>query len=198
MPIKEAVTRLAPRPLLLIATGRPAEQRLARELFALADEPKYLWQIRGARHRSGWRQTPQGYGFKLVAFFNHALFADELADFGQTLDDIFPDGGTDGQTAGAEADAATGDVDYDATLSLSAANLFALAVVPVVFLLFIVPYAFRWGGLIPAARSLINIPFLTAVFVLIGSVVSDRVRFQSCFAKALPGQGPACRSEAGD
>ncbi len=72
-PNRTAVAVLSPRPLLLIATGRGMEQRLAAELYAAAGEPRTLWTVPEAGHGAAWRVAPEAYAEEVVRFFADAL-----------------------------------------------------------------------------------------------------------------------------
>jgi pimeloyl-ACP methyl ester carboxylesterase len=71
--VTEVISRIAPRPLLLISTGRRGEQRLVRRFYEAAGEPKHLWEIPEAYHAGGWRARPEEYAAKIVGFFDEAL-----------------------------------------------------------------------------------------------------------------------------
>jgi hypothetical protein len=69
------IDAIAPRPLLLIATG-PAddlEQRMTQQYFDQAAEPKSLWLIPEAGHGGAFAAQPKLYAEKLVGFFDGAL-----------------------------------------------------------------------------------------------------------------------------
>jgi fermentation-respiration switch protein FrsA (DUF1100 family) len=70
---REILPRLAPRPILFIATGSQMEQRMTRHFFAAARQPKQLWEIPEASHAAGWHKQPEAYGQQLVSFFNQSL-----------------------------------------------------------------------------------------------------------------------------
>lgn len=74
-PLIETISTIAPRPILLISTGRSREQRLARRFYEAADEPKSLWEIPEAIHASGWLARPEAYAEKIVTFFDETLLA---------------------------------------------------------------------------------------------------------------------------
>lgn len=74
-PLTMAVHDVAPRPVLLISTGRGSEQRVARKLYAAAGEPKTLWEIPEAHHAGGWAARPEEYAEKIATFFNEALLS---------------------------------------------------------------------------------------------------------------------------
>ncbi len=76
-PLAEALDAIAPRPIMLIATGQGGERRVARKLYDAANEPKTLWEIPEAQHANGWRARPKEYEEKIVGFFNQALLASD-------------------------------------------------------------------------------------------------------------------------
>jgi pimeloyl-ACP methyl ester carboxylesterase len=73
--VVEAMPGIAPRPLLLISTGRRGEQRLVRRFYEAAGEPKDLWEIPEAYHAGGWHARPEEYAAKIVSFFDETLLA---------------------------------------------------------------------------------------------------------------------------
>ncbi len=72
-PLVELIPRIAPRPVLLISTGRRGEQRLVRKFYEGAGEPKAVWEMPEAHHAEGWLARPEEYAEKMVAFFNGTL-----------------------------------------------------------------------------------------------------------------------------
>lgn len=68
----QALRRLA-RPILVISTGKGKEQHFIRLLFAVASEPKELWEIPDAQHAGGFFQERQAYSERMVAFFDKWL-----------------------------------------------------------------------------------------------------------------------------
>ncbi len=69
----EAMPAIAPRPVLLMASGSGFEQRLARQLYELAEDPKGLVEFPQAGHAAGWRKAPESYAQNLTRFFDEAL-----------------------------------------------------------------------------------------------------------------------------
>lgn len=70
----EAVAKIAPRPVMLVAGGQNQfELGLQRRLFAAAGEPKMLWEIPEVGHGGGWTARPQEYEDRVVTFFDQAL-----------------------------------------------------------------------------------------------------------------------------
>jgi fermentation-respiration switch protein FrsA (DUF1100 family) len=74
-PLAESLQAIAPRPILLIATGRGRERRVARKLYEAASESNMLWEIPKAQHASGWLAYPKEYAAQITSFFNQALLA---------------------------------------------------------------------------------------------------------------------------
>lgn len=72
-PLVQVVPAIAPRPILLIATGSGFEQRLAKQLYGLAQDPKGLVELPQAGHAAGWRKAPESYTRNLTRFFDEAL-----------------------------------------------------------------------------------------------------------------------------
>lgn len=80
VPLVEALPDLAPRPLLLIGgTAADYERAAIRRYYALAGEPKTLWEIPEAGHTGGWRARPAEYEARIVAFFDQALLLGQEA-----------------------------------------------------------------------------------------------------------------------
>lgn len=64
------ISQIAPRPILLIATGSASfEQRY----FAQAGDPKTLWLIPDVEHGGGPAAHPEEYASRLVAFFDQTF-----------------------------------------------------------------------------------------------------------------------------
>lgn len=74
--MREALPRIAGRPLLLISTGEGGEQQLAARFFALAGEPKQRWNIPEAGHLGAWAARPQAYAERMISFFDQALLGE--------------------------------------------------------------------------------------------------------------------------
>ncbi len=71
-PTKEVISKIAPRPVLLIATRGP-ETTLNERFYEAAREPKELWAIPDAGHAGGWHKHPEEYGRRVVGFFTRYL-----------------------------------------------------------------------------------------------------------------------------
>lgn len=67
--------RISPRPLLIIDGGRDQDLpvEVAKRMYAAACEPKSLWIIPQATHRSYARSAGPEFGRRLVDFFDRAL-----------------------------------------------------------------------------------------------------------------------------
>jgi dienelactone hydrolase len=76
-PLKDAVAKISPTPLLLIATGRslPAERDFNRIYAEAAREPVELWELPDVDHTAAIRQRPDEYEQRVVGFFDDALLA---------------------------------------------------------------------------------------------------------------------------
>ncbi len=70
--IERAVTRLAPRPLLMIHGERDSyiSPQIARALFDRASEPKELWVVPRAKHNGGREMDPDAYRERVAVFFH--------------------------------------------------------------------------------------------------------------------------------
>lgn len=74
MSLREAATRIQPRPLLLIAAGQnDYEQWRAHQYYEAAGEPKSYWVAEGATHCAGPFVQPEAYEAQIVGFFDQAL-----------------------------------------------------------------------------------------------------------------------------
>jgi uncharacterized protein len=72
--VADAIPRLAPRPLLLIASGQSDMSRdLERYFYSLAGEPKQLWEIPEAGHGGTYAARSAEYESKLLKFFAGSL-----------------------------------------------------------------------------------------------------------------------------
>ena len=66
--------RIAPRPILLIAAPNSKNgEKLNREYYAAAQEPKALWEIPESNHTGGIDARPRQYERRVVGFFDDAL-----------------------------------------------------------------------------------------------------------------------------
>ncbi len=73
--VRKTLTRMLPRPMLLIHGERdsyiPVEQ--SRLLYALAAQPKYLWVVSGAKHNQSVDIMPAEYARRTAQFFDRHL-----------------------------------------------------------------------------------------------------------------------------
>lgn len=174
---REIAARLKDRPLLLIATGEGVEAEMAQRL---ADEVEtaVFWQIPEARHAQGWHERPKEYSHRLVAFFDGALTRDDktrvslppLPDEPQETKRVETETAVPGK-----ADVAV-PIEYEATVSMSWANLMAFVMLPLAFLLLWLPYRLVWQDW-PFA-SFIDTSFagvLTIVLVLALSLIGHEL-----------------------
>jgi len=72
--VRDAIGRIAPRPILLIGAG--IEQYRLEYLLAAAGEPKSLWIIPEAGHIEGFSLRPQEYEERMVRFFDQVLLGE--------------------------------------------------------------------------------------------------------------------------
>jgi pimeloyl-ACP methyl ester carboxylesterase len=70
------IVKISPRPLMLIATGSLG-QKLVRHFYALALEPKSLWEIPETYHGGEVRARPQEYEQRMIEFFSISLLKQE-------------------------------------------------------------------------------------------------------------------------
>ncbi len=73
--VVRVIGQIAPRPLLLIATGQDMGYRLIQHYYDLAGEPKTLWQIPETYHGGELSARPQEYAQRVTAFFDQALLS---------------------------------------------------------------------------------------------------------------------------
>lgn len=74
MSLREAVTQIAPRHLMLIAAGENGyEQLRAQSYYDKAAEPKEYWVVKGAYHCGGHIAQPDEYEEQITRFFDQAL-----------------------------------------------------------------------------------------------------------------------------
>jgi fermentation-respiration switch protein FrsA (DUF1100 family) len=72
--LKTLVGRIAPRPILLIAAPNSKNgEKLNREFYAAAHEPKALWEIPESKHTGGLDARPEQYERRVARFFDDAL-----------------------------------------------------------------------------------------------------------------------------
>lgn len=71
--LPKEISRISPRPVLLISAGERGEQRVVRRFYELAKEPKELFEIPEAHHGAGLFFRPEEYKEQLLAFFDRAL-----------------------------------------------------------------------------------------------------------------------------
>src|SRR6476659_6283885 len=68
----EAIGRIAPRPILLIASGEK-DIYFNRLFFQATNEPKDLWELPNGEHGAAILVDPQAYRQRVVEFFDKAL-----------------------------------------------------------------------------------------------------------------------------
>ena len=75
VPLEQAVARVSPTPLLLIAAGKdaPFELDFNRIYARAAREPFELWELPDVGHTAALRELPAEYERRVVSFFNRAL-----------------------------------------------------------------------------------------------------------------------------
>jgi fermentation-respiration switch protein FrsA (DUF1100 family) len=73
--VREAIAKIAPRPILLIGGG--SERNMQEYLFRAAGEPKSLWIIPEAGHIDGSSVRPKEYEERIVDFFRMALLGED-------------------------------------------------------------------------------------------------------------------------
>ena len=71
-PLQHLIPEIAPRPVLLIATGESTEQTMNRAYHRAAPETE-LWELPRAGHTLGLKDQPAAYERKVIRFFDGAL-----------------------------------------------------------------------------------------------------------------------------
>ncbi|KAA3660384.1 MAG: alpha/beta fold hydrolase [Chloroflexi bacterium] len=135
---RQLIPQIAPRPIFFISTGNNVERRMVHTFHDEAGPPKSLWEIPEARHASGWLSHPELYDENLVRFFDLSLVSErdrsvEVSEFMplkpsvKTLPDVpYP-------------------IESEATISFFWANVVALMLFPLAYVLLFVPYRWIWG-----------------------------------------------------
>lgn len=67
------ISRIAPRPVFLIAAGKGQERRLNEIYYAAAGEPKTLWLLPKSSHIRGLFTDSKEYQSRVLRFFDEAL-----------------------------------------------------------------------------------------------------------------------------
>lgn len=76
--VVDLIPKIAPRPVLLIATGQDSsELRISENYYAHAGEPKTLWEIPEAGHGGGLAARPEEYEQTVISFFNQSLLGSQ-------------------------------------------------------------------------------------------------------------------------
>jgi len=74
--LKSLVAKIAPRPLLLIATGKvQSERELNRVYYRAAAPPKQLWEVGDASHTAAAERHPSAYAERISAVFGRTRAA---------------------------------------------------------------------------------------------------------------------------
>jgi uncharacterized protein len=71
-PLQQLLPEIAPRPVLLIATGESTERTMNRAYHRAAPETE-LWELPRAGHTLGLKDAPAAYERKVIRFFDGAL-----------------------------------------------------------------------------------------------------------------------------
>jgi uncharacterized protein len=67
------IADIAPRPVLLISSGRKSERHFTQLFFEAAQEPKDIWIVPKARHAEVYFQDARAYQKRIVDFFDQAF-----------------------------------------------------------------------------------------------------------------------------
>jgi uncharacterized protein len=71
--IRNTIADIAPRPILLISSGRKSERHFTQLFYEAAQEPKDLWVVPAARHAEVYFQDAKAYQKRIVDFFDRAF-----------------------------------------------------------------------------------------------------------------------------
>ncbi len=71
--VMDSIPAIAPRPVLFISTGTGQEQRITRQYYEAASEPKSLFEIPEAGHGAGLNARPDEYAERMLLFFGESL-----------------------------------------------------------------------------------------------------------------------------
>ena len=73
--LSESVHQISPRPVMFISAeyGSFGEKIANQIYYAVAQEPKTLWEIAGAHHVTGIFSEPEKYEMRVVSFFDSVL-----------------------------------------------------------------------------------------------------------------------------
>jgi fermentation-respiration switch protein FrsA (DUF1100 family) len=73
-PVIDSLSRMSPRPMLFISgAAQDLERESVRRYFAVASEPKEIWEIPEGSHAYTWAARPQEYIARTVDFFEQSL-----------------------------------------------------------------------------------------------------------------------------
>jgi len=79
--ISASISSIAPRPLLLIASGEGRTSGLVRRFYQEAGEPKEFWHVPGAGHGWIYIKQPEKYQQKIVGFFERNLIGQNNIEY---------------------------------------------------------------------------------------------------------------------
>jgi len=71
--ILPTIGEIAPRPILLISSGRRSERHFVQLFYEAAGQPKELWEVPNARHAEVYFQDARAYQKRIVDFFDKAF-----------------------------------------------------------------------------------------------------------------------------
>lgn len=78
--VSDGIASISPRSILLISTGTGEEQKDNRLFYALAGEPKDLWELPEVGHTNGLTALGDEYSSRVLAFFDDALLQTTAGD----------------------------------------------------------------------------------------------------------------------
>jgi pimeloyl-ACP methyl ester carboxylesterase len=71
--VVDGLARIAPRPILFIATGQDYGRTLVQHFYQLAHDPKFYWEVPETTHGGSPIARPQEYEQTVVGFFDRTL-----------------------------------------------------------------------------------------------------------------------------
>jgi fermentation-respiration switch protein FrsA (DUF1100 family) len=74
LPLTEAIGKIAPRPILLIAGAQSEHEKdMQRKFLQAAGEGCTLWEVPEAGHTESWTKRNAEYKRRMIDFFDPAL-----------------------------------------------------------------------------------------------------------------------------
>ncbi|RMH00700.1 MAG: alpha/beta fold hydrolase [Chloroflexi bacterium] len=170
-PTSEQLATMIPRPIFFIASGSHQEKAITRQFYQHTPQPKHLWEIPGTNYSAAWVTHPDEYAHKLRLFFTQTLLENKTHQL-----NFMPGESVATPKTEPEVNQLLADTPYtvasDVTLSVGMANLVALTMIPISWVLFFLPYQFIWGAsVLDSLVSLVTLNGWLLLGILFGSVI---------------------------